>query len=55
VQNGYNATLSTGFSNPLPGRQAWSGTSGAVITIVNMPASAAGQTVQLRWRFGSGL
>ncbi len=54
VSGGYNRTLSTGFSNPLPGRQAWSGNSnGYITTIVNLPASAAGQNVQLRWRFGS--
>jgi hypothetical protein len=53
-QNGYNGTLSTGFANPMPGRQAWTGNSGGFITtIVNMPASAVGQTVQLRWRFGT--
>jgi hypothetical protein len=54
VSGGYNRTLSTGFSNPLPGRQAWSGNSnGYITTVVNLPASAAGQNVQLRWRFGS--
>jgi hypothetical protein len=54
VSGGYNRTLSTGFSNPLPGRQAWSGNSnGYVTTVVNLPAAAAGQNVQLRWRFGS--
>jgi hypothetical protein len=54
VAGGYNRTLSTGFSNPLPGRQAWSGNSnGYLTTRVNLPAAAAGQNVQLRWRFGS--
>lgn len=54
VSGGYNATLSTGFSNPLPGRQAWTGNSaGYLTTVANLPASAAGQNVQLRWRFGS--
>jgi hypothetical protein len=54
VSGGYNRTLSTGFSNPLPGRQAWSGNSGGYIdTVVNLPAAAAGQNVQLRWRMGS--
>ncbi len=51
---GYNSTLSTGFSNPLPGRPAWSGNSGGFIdTIVNLPASANGQSVIFKWRFGS--
>jgi hypothetical protein len=54
VSGGYNRTLSSGFSNPLPGRQAWSGNSnGYVTTVVNLPAAASGQNVQLRWRFGS--
>lgn len=54
VQNGYNRTLSAGFSNPLPGRQAWSGNSTAYLTtIVDLPASVLGQSLQLRWRFGS--
>ncbi len=53
VSGGYNRTLSTGFSNPLPGRQAWSGnSSGYINTVANLPA-AAGQNVQLRWRMGS--
>lgn len=50
TQNGYNAVLSD--RNPLGTRSAWSGNSdGWVPTWVNLPASAAGQTVQLRWRF----
>jgi hypothetical protein len=54
VSGGYNRTLSTGFSNPLPGRQAWSGNSnGYITTVVNLPVAAAGQNVQLRWRMGS--
>ncbi|MDQ6655474.1 MAG: dockerin type I repeat-containing protein [Verrucomicrobiota bacterium] len=52
---GYNqAALSSSFSNPLAGRAAWSGSSaGFVTTTVNLPASAAGQPVQFRWRMGS--
>jgi hypothetical protein len=54
VSNGYNRTLSTSYSNPLGGRSAWSGTStNYVTTIVNLPAAAAGQNIQLRWRCGS--
>ncbi len=54
IANGYTQTISTFYSNPLAGRQAWSGNSGGfVTTTVNLPAAAAGQTVQLRWRFGS--
>ena len=56
VANGYSQTISTFYSNPLAGRQAWSGNSGGFITTtVNLPASAAGQSVQLRWRFGSDI
>jgi hypothetical protein len=52
--NGYTRTISSGFGNPLGGRQAWSGNSGGfVMTRVNLPAAAAGQTVQFRWRCGS--
>ncbi len=54
VSGGYNATLSTAFGNPLPGRPAWSGDSGGYITtVVNLPAAAAGQSAVLRWRMGS--
>jgi hypothetical protein len=52
--NGYVSALSTSFSNPLAGRQAWTGNSGAfVTTIVNLPAAAATQPFQLKWRCGS--
>ena len=54
VSGGYNYTLSTIFGNPLGGRQAWSGNSGGFITtVVNLPAAAAGQSIQLKWRCGS--
>src|SRR5262249_32626843 len=54
VGGGYDHTLSTDFQNPLPGRQAWSGDSGGFITtIVNLPPSAQGQAIQLRWRCGT--
>jgi len=55
VSGGYNATLSGDYSNPLAGRRAWSGnSSGFIATTVNLPAAAAGQNVQLRWRCGTG-
>ena len=52
---GYDRILLTGNgSDPLKGRSAWSGTSaGFMETVVNLPASAAGQTVQLKWRCGT--
>jgi uncharacterized repeat protein (TIGR01451 family) len=52
--NGYYSTLYYGYGNPIEGRQAWTGYSGGFITtIANLPASAAGQNVQFRWRFGT--
>ena len=54
VRGGYNYTLGSAYSNPLSGRQAWSGISGGFIsTVVNLPTAASGQTIQLRWRCGS--
>ncbi len=48
---GYNATLSSGTGSALGGRQAWTGNSGGFIsTIVDLPLSAGGQIVQLKWR-----
>lgn len=53
VSGGYNKTISASFGNPLGGRQGWSGNSGGFTnTVVNLPASASGQAIQLRWRFG---
>ena len=46
-------------NTPLAGRQAWSGISGPystnsyITTIVQLPAAAAGQTIQLKWRLGT--
>ena len=55
VSGGYNTTLSGTYANPLAGRQAWSGNSGGfTTTVVNLPASASGQNVQLRWRCATG-
>ncbi len=54
ITNGYNRTISSSYGNPLAGRQAWSGNSGGYITtIARLPANAAGQPVQLKWRCGS--
>jgi len=50
VQTEQNATLSSAFGSPLAGRQAWSSNSvGFISTVVNLPAAAAGQTIQLEW------
>jgi hypothetical protein len=53
VTNGYNDTIASAADddNPLASRQAWSGNSaGFIITIVNLPASAAGGDIVLKWR-----
>ena len=57
ITGGYTGTVSSSFSSPLAGRSAWCNTSSGypayVTTIVSLPAAAAGQTIQLRWRVGS--
>ena len=54
ASGGYVSAVSTSYSNPLAGRQAWSGSSGGWLTsTANLPASAAGHSVRLRWRMGS--
>jgi len=55
ASNGYNRSVSiTNTDNPLFGRQVWSALSGGFITTtVNLPAAAAGQSVQFKWRFGT--
>jgi hypothetical protein len=51
ASGGYTSIIDTGFGNPLTGRAVWSGNSGGFIsTVVNLPASGAGQTMQFRWR-----
>lgn len=52
VGGGYTSTLNSG--NSLGARAAWSGTNASFSTVtVNLPAAAAGQTVQFRWRAGT--
>jgi uncharacterized repeat protein (TIGR01451 family) len=54
VTGGYTRTVSTCCSNPLAGRPAWSGNTGAYQDVdVLLPASTSGQNVQFRWRVGS--
>jgi len=52
LNGGYNGSISSSYSNPLGGRAAWTGFSDWTTTTVQLPA-AAGDSVQLRWRFGS--
>jgi hypothetical protein len=52
ARDGYNSRLND--FNPLGLRPAWSGDSGGWLPVyVNLPAAAAGQTVQLRWHFAN--
>ncbi len=56
VSGGYNRTISMWYSSPISNRQAWSGNSGGYITtVVNLPAAAAGKTIQLRWRLATDI
>ncbi|MCA1622257.1 MAG: FG-GAP-like repeat-containing protein [Acidobacteria bacterium] len=51
---GYNTTIDTESFNPIKGRRAWSGNSnGYIDTVVNLPASLNGQSVQFRWVMAS--
>jgi len=50
----YTGEIDGTANNPLAGRQAWSGDSGGYInSTINLPASFNGQTIKLRWRFGT--
>jgi hypothetical protein len=64
VSGGYNMVITgneypPSNNDPLAGRQAWSGSSGPystnsyITTIVQLPAAAAGRTIQLKWRLGT--
>jgi hypothetical protein len=54
VSGGYTDLIDNRFGNPLSNRNAWSGSSaGYITTIANLPASAAGQNVVLRFRRGT--
>lgn len=59
VSGGYTGTVNPSFSNPLAGRPAWcdrsAGWPGYLTTVVSLPVSAAGRTIQLRWRVGLDL
>jgi hypothetical protein len=60
IDNGYNAPMAAATStasytaNPLQGRNGWTGnSSGYLTTKVRLPAAAAGQNVQFKFRFGA--
>jgi hypothetical protein len=53
TENGYNGSISTSYSNPIGGRQAFTGSSsGYVQTVVDM-ADFTGQEVLVRFRLGT--
>ncbi len=52
LSGGYTRTLSTAYSNPLPGRQAWSGDSSGWVHVAVDVSAMAGTTVAFRWRIG---
>jgi hypothetical protein len=54
TSGGYTGEISGDASNPLAGRMAWSGNSGGYVdTVITFGPNLVGQTVTLRWRFGS--
>jgi hypothetical protein len=60
VSGGYTGTMAASTQNPLTGRNGWTGLSGGttatpayINTVVNLPAAAVGQNIQLKWRMGS--
>jgi hypothetical protein len=59
VSGGYTGEIDGTASNPLAGRQAWSGTSGGgaspvyIDTVINLGAALNGQAIKLRFRMGT--
>ncbi|HEX8246803.1 MAG TPA: proprotein convertase P-domain-containing protein, partial [Pyrinomonadaceae bacterium] len=56
LSGGYVQAISgNATGNPLIGRQAWTGNSGGsyILSLVNLPTSAANQAIRLRWRYGT--
>ena len=53
ASNGYNGVISVSDPSPLAGRQVFSGggTGQSQTTVINLPATVAGQTVQMRLRY----
>lgn len=50
--NGYNGTIDSGYSNPLGGRDAWTGDLTSWTKVSVDLNSFAGQSVMFRWRLG---
>jgi hypothetical protein len=61
LSGGYDGVIDACCQNPLAGRRGWSGRSGIAQTSqwitskAKLPASAAGQNVQFRWRVGTDI
>ncbi len=54
TSGGYTGEISGDASNPLAGRMAWSGDSGGYInTVIDLGPNLNGQTITLRFRFGT--
>jgi hypothetical protein len=59
LAGGYDGVIDACCQNPLAGKRGWSGRSGInqasefITSKAKLPASAAGQNVQLRWRVGT--
>ena len=54
MSGGYTGAIGGIGPNPLAGRPAWVGDSGGYIdTVINLGQNLAGQTITLRWRFGT--
>jgi len=54
VTGAYDYVINCCYLNPLAGRSAWTGNSvGWVTTIINLPSSAFGKNIILRWRRGT--
>lgn len=61
LSGGYDGVIDSCCSNPLAGRRGWSGRSGPnsvaefITSRARLPASAAGNSVTLRWRIGTDI
>ncbi|NJN64794.1 MAG: hypothetical protein HC882_07875, partial [Acidobacteria bacterium] len=53
AQGSYTGTISTGYSSPIGGRQAWSGDNGDWQLVRVDLSSLAGTDLRLRWRFAT--
>jgi hypothetical protein len=53
LEGGYEQGLSSCCSNPLPGRAAWTGSSGGYRRVAVDLAGFATHSVRFRWRFGA--